>query len=287
MSQAEIEIPATDTRARELYLDLMKRCLLNTLYAEYETKPFVPCGKLNRRLLNWFSRKMLAPRNARIVQTYRVDSVVRQEGRDWPAMAHTMIGAQRLDNIRFCVEDILEKNVPGDFIETGVWRGGASIFMRAILKAHGVDDRSVWLADSFEGLPAPDAEKYPHDKGINLHTFDELAVPLKKVKENFAKYNLLDDQVKFLKGWFKDTLPGVAIEKIALLRLDGDLYESTMNGLKNLYPKVSAGGYVIVDDYLDIPACRQAVTDYRTAHGITEEIIRIDQNGAYWRKDRS
>src|SRR5262249_42248392 len=133
--------------------------------------------------------------------------VARVEGRDWPPTAHTMIGLKRLDNLQFCVEDVLTRNVPGDLMETGVWRGGACIFLRALLRAHGVRDRRVWVADSFEGLPAPNAEKYPHDAQDLLHTVPYLAVSLEQVQANFERYGLLDEQVCFLKGWFRDTLP--------------------------------------------------------------------------------
>ncbi len=157
--------------------------------------------------------------------------------------------------------------------------------MRAVLKAHRVADRFVWVADSFEGLPPPDEERYPPDRGDALHTVSVLSVSLKEVQSNFEKYGLLDDQVRFLKGWFRDTLPSAPIERLAVLRLDGDMYESTMDGLLNLYPRLSVGGYVIVDDYGAIPACRQAVDDYRESHGIREEILEIDWTGKYWRRD--
>jgi hypothetical protein len=195
-----------------------------------------------------------------------------------------MIGLKRLDNLEFCIEEIIAKGVPGDLIETGAWRGGATIFMRAVLKAYGVTDRCVWVADSLAGLPPPDAGKYPHDAGDRLHEARELAVSLEQVKANFDRYGLLDDQVRFLKGWFRDTLPTAPIERLAVLRLDGDMYQSTMDALANLYPKVSQGGYVIVDDYSAIPACRQAVHDYRSANGITEEIRDIDWTGIFWQK---
>jgi hypothetical protein len=195
-----------------------------------------------------------------------------------------MIGIHRLDNLHFCVEDVLARKVPGDLMETGVWRGGASILMRAILKVHGVTDRRVWCADSFEGLPPPDPAKYPHDVNLTLNQFRQLAVSLEEVQTNFRRYNLLDDQVRFLKGWFRDTLPGAPVERLAVLRMDGDLYESTMDALSALYPKVSRGGYVIVDDYGDVPPCRQAVHDYWQRHGIQEEIIQIDQAGVFWMK---
>lgn len=202
----------------------------------------------------------------------------------FPPTAHTMIGFDRLDNLQQCVETVLADGVPGDFIETGAWRGGATIFMRAILEAHGANDRRVWVADSFEGLPPPDVERYPPDAGDTLHTFEEFKVSLGQVKDNFERYGLLDDRVRFLKGWFRDTLPQAPIEKLAVIRLDGDMYESTMDALANLYPKLSTGGYLIVDDYGAFPACRQAVHDYREAHGIGEEIVPVDWSGVYWRR---
>ncbi len=233
--------------AHDLYLDLMMRCLTDLLYDG-------------------------------------CDERIRAEGRDWPARAHTMIGLKRLANLRFCVETILDDGIPGDLIETGVWRGGATIFMRAILKARGATDRLVWVADSFAGLPPPDTIRYPDDAGITLHQFPQLAVPLERVQENFRRYGLLDGQVRFLKGWFRDTLPAAPIERLAILRLDGDLYESTIQALDGLYDKLSLGGFVIVDDYGNVAACQQAVDDFRTEHGISDPIMPIDWGGVYWRR---
>lgn len=240
--------------AHALYLDLMKRCLLNLIYSEQEQKlkPF--------------------------------DEQQRIEGREWPALAQTMIGWKRLENLQTCVEDILKRGTPGDLIETGIWRGGALIFMRAVLKAHGVRDRLVWGADSFQGLPPPDAKRYPADAGDLTYTFRELAVSLDEVRANFERYGLLDEQVRFLPGWFRETLPSAPIEELSLIRLDGDMYESTYVALESLYPKLSRGGYLIVDDYGAVPACRSAVQDFRRLHGVTEEIIRIDWTGIYWQR---
>ncbi len=244
--------------AKKLYLDLLKRCLTNMIYQDPGTfhgqaRPF--------------------------------DVRNRGEGRDWPVVAHTMIGIKRLDALHFCVEDVLDRAVPGDFIETGVWRGGAAIFMRGVLKVRGVTDRIVWAADSFEGLPPPNPEKYPEDVKIKFHGHKELAVSLEEVQNNFRRYGLLDDQVRFLKGWFRDTLPNAPVERLAVLRLDGDMYESTIDALTHLYPKLAQGGYAIIDDFGDVPACKQAVMDYRAAHGITEDIIPIDWAGVFWRKE--
>ena len=261
---------------RALYLDLMKKCLTNLIYADEEEQPKGRISSLSRRRFGVSA----IHRNP----SHGFDPSARTEGRDWPPTAHTMIGLKRLDNLQFCVEDVLKKNVPGDLIETGVWRGGATIFLRAILRAHGVTDRSVWVADSFEGLPPPDAAKYPSDRRSRHHQARDLAVSLEAVRANFERYGLLDDQVRFLKGWFRDTLPTAPIERLAVLRLDGDMYESTSDALVSLYPRLSPGGYLIVDDYGAVGACRQAVEDYRAAHGITEEIHPIDWTGVYWQR---
>jgi hypothetical protein len=209
----------------------------------------------------------------------------REEGRDWPIFAQTMIGRRRLDQLQDAVEAVIAEDVPGDLIETGVWRGGASILMRAVLAAHDVDDRTVYVADSFRGLPEPNAERYPADAGSTFHIAEQLAIPREEVEANFRRYGMLDDQVRFLEGWFSETLPGVADRTWSVIRLDGDMYESTMDALTNLYPGLSPGGFLIVDDY-SIDSCREAVHDYREANGITGEIEKIDWTGVFWRKDR-
>ena len=244
-------------RLRNNYLDLMQSCLTGSVYRD------LPQTQYGLRMF---------------------DLRRREHGLDWPAQAPTMIGEKRMANLRTLMESIIADNVPGDFIETGVWRGGACIFMRAILYAHKITDRYVWAADSFEGLPAANELKYPADAGSDLHAYPQLAVSLEQVRENFRVYGLLDQQTKFLKGWFRDTLPTAPIRQLALMRLDGDMYESTMDALINLYPKLSHQGYVIVDDYHVVSACKAAVHDYCDANGIQPEIIEIDGVGVYWRK---
>jgi O-methyltransferase len=166
-----------------------------------------------------------------------------------------------------------------------VWRGGACILMRAVLAAHGDTTRSVWLADSFQGVPRSDVVNYKADKGIRADlAAGILGVSEAEVRANFERYGLLDEKVRFLPGWFKDTLHNAPIDRIAVLRLDGDLYESTIQALDALYPRLSSGGFCIVDDYLAVKACEQAVTDYRAKHGISAEIVDIDGTGVLWRK---
>lgn len=132
--------------------------------------------------------------------------------------------------------------------------------------------------------PPPDAAKYPADAGDYHHRIPGLTVPLEEVKRNFERYGLLDDRVRFLKGWFRDTLPSAPVERLALLRLDGDMYESTVVALESLYPKLSPGGWVIVDDYGAVPACDRAVEDFRRAQGILEPMERTPVCGVLWRK---
>jgi O-methyltransferase len=208
--------------------------------------------------------------------------VSRAMGMEWPDEAETMIGLYRLNNLEQCITNVLKQNVPGDLMETGVWRGGASIFMRAVLKAYGDTKRNVWVADSFQGLPKPDPETYPVDAAGDFSVFPELAIPLEKVKANFARYGLLDEQVRFLPGWFRDTLPEAPIDRLAVLRLDGDMYESTMVALQSLYHKVSVGGFVIVDDYFCFDMCQKAVDDFRADLNLVEPLCPIDWTGVYW-----
>jgi len=262
-----------------LYLDLMKKCLTNTIYGERESIEVAPRGRIKQMISKVFNAAGVT-----LVRTNTYSYRMREKGLDWPPYAHTMIGLMRLNNLQDCVEDILKSNVRGDLIETGVWRGGATIFMRAILHAYNVVDRCVWVADSFQGLPAPNPTKYPADEGDRHHTVRQLAISIEEVRQNFTKYGLLDGQVRFLKGWFSETLPKADIKHLALIRLDGDMYESTMDALVNLYPKLSPGGYVIVDDWGAVDACRRAVEDYRAKHSISNEIHPIDGKGVYWKR---
>jgi hypothetical protein len=275
-----------NAKPEELYLDLLKKTLSFTLWPE----PPIPIDTLNssrpavKKAVIAAIAKTLRLKHLQLVKQRAITTKDREEGRIWPGYADTMIGLRRLDNLQFCVETAIRERIEGDFIETGVWRGGACILMRACLVAHGVHDRRVYVADSFEGLPKPDAGKFPCDKDDKHHTHTFFAVSQREVEDNFRRYGLLDDQVVFLKGWFKDTLPTAPIEKLAVLRLDGDMYESTMVALTSLYPKLSRRGFCIIDDYA-LPGCRQAVDDFRADHRINGEMAVVDWSGRYWQKE--
>jgi hypothetical protein len=212
-------------------------------------------------------------------------SDARIEGTDWPENGYTMIGLKRLENIQNCIAEIIEKNIAGDFLEAGVWKGGASIFMRAILKYHDIHDKTVWVADSFQGLPPPKPE-YPADKDDTHFQHEALAISLEQVRRNFEAFDLLDEQVKFIEGWFHETLYTAPIDRISLLRLDGDMYESTYVSLDALYHKVSIGGFIIIDDYGYIESCRQAVHDFLDKNSLKPIIHKIDWTGVYWSKEQ-
>ena len=249
MTEQNLEI----NTCKDMYIDLLKKCVSDYIYISND-----------------------------VCTGIKVNDFQLENGTVWPDRAHTMIGVKRLNNIHFCVEDILKNNIEGDLIETGVWRGGATILMKGILKANNNTNRKVFVADSFEGLPPPDA-KYPADARDSLHTIKFLAVSREQVESNFKRYDLLDDNVIFIKGFFENSLPKAPIDKLSILRLDGDMYSSTIQVFELLYDKLSIGGYLIIDDY-SLPGCNKAVKDFRAQRNITEEIIDIDPYSCYWKK---
>ena len=276
LSSLRARLPGVTAAAeiRHRYLELLTSALTHTLYDPLDT-----------RELPDYVREAYGGEFKRQGVTFDLPSAQQQraEGRDRPIYAQTMIGVHRLRNVRNCAEAALMGGIPGDLIEAGTWRGGAAIMMRGVLEAHRIADRRVVVADSFRGLPEPDAERYPADASDLNYTAEELAISLEEVRANFERYGLLDERVEFVEGWFRDTLPGLSERTWAVVRLDGDLYESTMDGLTNLYPQLSPGGFLIIDDY-GFDNCREAVEDYRRDNGVDAPVTEVDWTGAFWRK---
>lgn len=275
----------------ELYLELLKRCLTRELFLDEEWKPFDYHLRSRAPGLKWRVMRPALDRLRRhsLVLCRKTDDTPRTRTRrqmGWARSptADTMRGRVRLDALDECVRTVVAEDVPGDLIEAGAWRGGVCIFMRGALKAYGDRTRAVWVADSFQGLPPPAAMTFPLDRRTDLWITEDRAVTEEQVRANFERYGLLDDRVRFLPGWFRDTLPSAPIERLSLARLDGDLYESTTQALTHLYPKLSPGGFLVVDDFHDVVACRTAVEHYRRDHGIGEDIVEIDGSAVYWRK---
>jgi O-methyltransferase len=279
---------ASLARARQRYVDLLKQSLLGRTYFDNELRIFY----LRECLRGKAEFQEAVLHDIRQFRPETLDHFTHLMEAGFPAetkldelpFCYTMLGQKRLDNVEHCVRAILAEGIPGDLIECGVWRGGSVVFMRGLLAAYEVTDRTVWVADSFQGVPpstlAPDLAL-----GFDLsrESVPSLAIDVATVRRAFAQHGLLDGQVRFLEGWFEDTLAAAPIGKLALLRVDGDLYSSTLDALHALYDRVVPGGFVIVDDYF-LPSCRQAVDEFIVERRLTEPVERIDFTGIYWRK---
>jgi O-methyltransferase len=275
--------PAGQVDLTDRYLDLLAKAICR--YGM--DSPLSPIDPARRSGLVGgvfgFLQRILGKASLTLARKVPVDDSLREVGRDLPVLAETGVGLKRLANVRECIETVIEDDVPGDLLEAGVWRGGTVAYMCGVLAAHGTD-RVVWAADSFEGMPAPDVEQYPEDEAMRLHELDSMAVSQATVRATIERYGLLSDNVRFLQGWFADTLPGAPIEQLAVLRVDADMYGSTFEVLRELYDKVSPGGFVIIDDYGCFKECQRAVDDFRGQRGISDPIETIDWTGVFWRK---
>ena len=192
----------------------------------------------------------------------------------------TLLSKSQLDLIEFAIVRVERDKVPGDIIEAGIWRGGAVILMRALLDAYQIKNRKVFAADSFAGIPLNTRAKGdPVDKWS-----DRWAASLDDVKGNIRRFGMLDDRIEFVVGFFEDTLASLANERFAVVRLDSDSYDSVETSLDHLYPRLSKGGVLIIDDW-HLVGCRQAVEDFRAKHGIFDPIEVVDGN-SYWVKSQ-
>jgi O-methyltransferase len=265
---------------RQHHLELLKKFIIRFDFDEQayswkqvkifpgKLKVLLPILKILPR--NWtFAEKLTSP-----------DLENRRNGSDWPLTAESMIGLMRMNQLHESLDVIRNEQIPGDIVETGIWRGGAIIFAASYLSVYNMSDRKVFGCDSFEGLPEPDP-KFPIDSNDIHSTIDFLRVSLPEVEHNLKKYLVDTDKVKLVKGWFEQTLPTLPVSKISILRLDGDMYSSTMDALKALYAKVSVGGIVIIDDYC-LDGAKIAIHDFFGAELPT--IHDIDGMGAFFRK---
>jgi O-methyltransferase len=199
---------------------------------------------------------------------------LRAAGMDWPLHGLTMVGLRRLDDLQACLESIVADGVAGDVIEAGCWRGGASIFMRATLDSLG-EDRGLVVADSFQGFPEGAEEQ--------LTGFDFLAVGLEEVRASFRRLGV-GERVEFVPGFFEQSLAPLVGRRWALVRLDADTYEPTRAALHALYPGLTVGGYLVLDDYGSFEGCRRAVDEFRAEYGISEPLEQVDFTCWRWRR---
>ena len=280
--------PAPGSALRRRYLDLLKRALVNLLYPEDALRlDLVVARELTGDALH--DQRLLRDARYERPDAYRDLVAAKLEGGLAQSLggrlSHTMIGISGLDNLERCASRVFADGVPGDFLEAGACHGGASIFLRALQVAYDEGHRLTWVADSFAGVPAPthpvDRE---HDLDLSEPRHPWMAAGLEAVRDNFSTYGLLSEEVRFLPGLFADTLPGAPVERLAILRLDGDLYASTRDTLTALYDRVSPGGFVVVDDYGCLEPCRLAVDEFIAERGLDVEIHRVDWTRVCWRK---
>jgi O-methyltransferase len=207
----------------------------------------------------------------------------RQQGLDWPLFAMTMTGRIRLDTIKMILEEVIVNHIPGDIVETGVWRGGLSIFMRGVLLAHHQSDRVSYLCDSFAGLPE---SKMNADERMKWDHAPYLEISDDRVKNHFILAGITDPEVVFVKGFFTYTMKPLSlmVQQLSILRLDGDMYESTVDVLYHLYDKLSVGGYAYIDDYSPHFPAREACDDFIQVHNFSPTVIVPDYFSGYWKK---
>lgn len=217
--------------------------------------------------------------------TKEVNITERELGRDWPYLGRSMVGKYRLEHLHLSIHTVVEEGIPGSFVETGIWRGGSCMLARALFRVYNETHREVLACDSFRGLPPGDEELYGK-LDVGWQTLSYLAVEEEIVRDFFVEMGVLDEQVYFVKGFFNDSMPVVAkhIDAISILRLDGDLYESTVDVLYHLYHRVSLGGYIVVDDW-GLPA-ENATFDFLQIHDPNAQIEIIDNNSRFWRKQK-
>jgi macrocin-O-methyltransferase TylF-like protien len=192
------------------------------------------------------------------------------------AGGYTMIGSRRARALRWMARVCDEELVPGAFVDCGCFNGGSSVMMSS-----GAPGREVWSFDSFEGLP----EAGPRDPNRADDLVGQLVASEAKVREAFARF-ASPQRLNVVKGWFADSFPDAVprIGPVAIVHADGDWYESVKLTLDAFEPKVSPGGFVVIDDYGDWEGAKDATHEYRALHGINAPLVEIDHTAAYWRK---
>jgi len=195
---------------------------------------------------------------------------------------YSMCGPEEINQTKILVEDVIKKNVPGCIIEMGVWKGGMTMWIQAILNSLHTT-RNIYLFDVFGEFPR---SSNPKDKFIHsiVSMLFQNNPTVKNVQNNFQKLNLWDDNIIFVAGDIMKTVPGMNLHSIAILRCDCDYYDCTKVILEKYYWRINKGGYIIIDDYNNsYVACRDAVDDFRKRYGIKNKIIDTHGGSVYWK----
>jgi len=197
----------------------------------------------------------------------------------------TKTSPERIKNLMDCMIYIIKNNIQGDFVECGVWKGGSIMVILKMLIDLEVWDRNVYLYDTFEGMTEPTSEDVYSESGkLAMKEYNKTKnsdglsnwnnSSIDEVKRNITIIGYNSKYIHFIKGKVEDTLPANAPDKIALLRLDTDWYESTKHELETLYPKLSDKGILIIDDYGYWKGAKKAVDEYFKGNQIF--LMRID-----------
>ncbi|MCB9225112.1 MAG: TylF/MycF/NovP-related O-methyltransferase [Crocinitomicaceae bacterium] len=202
---------------------------------------------------------------------------------------YTMTSVERMYALYNATKYVIENNIPGDFVECGVWKGGSSLLIALILKENSISNRKIYLYDTFEGMSEPTtndvdftgatAEKQLSDSDIENQSSVWCYSGMDEVKKNFTDHQIDLKNIEFVKGKVEETIPQTIPSAIALLRLDTDWYESTKHEMDHLYPLLENKGVLIIDDYGHWKGCRKAIDEYFESKQIKPLINRIDYTG--------
>lgn len=213
--------------------------------------------------------------------TLKADSEVRVIEGGRATVAGSIVTLEELRCLRVLADRVIVEGIPGDMLDAGGWRRGACIYLRGVLAARDIRDRRIWALDLFEALPSPDSEGSGDANGSDRKV-NGTAVTLEQAQARFHRYGLFDSQVNFLEGFGRDILPSALIEQLSLLCLGGETYSLTLESLEALYPRVAAGGCVLLTGFAE--EGRKALREYRLREGIEDELHEVDGAAVYWRK---
>jgi O-methyltransferase len=247
---------------QQQYADLLKRAVIGILALD-DTKYTAFVG------------------NGRPMNDAEFKEAIHQGAGFLPA-AETLLGWTRLTQLEEAIQTIVKECIPGEILAAGLWKGGSLVLLRGLLNIYRQKRRKLVGADSFQGLPVA---THPLDRAMVIDRADELAVSVEYVQSLLRRYGLAEN-VELIKGWFCDTLPHLSDRRWCLIHVDADFYESTSDVLRNCYPSLAEGGFLIVDDYGSWAACRAAVKEFRRQYGIKEPIVKVDHTAIYWRKGK-
>ncbi len=225
------------------------------------------------QLLRVFARGLHPARPASLLEAFRAARSIRR------VKDYTAVLPLRLGNLRRLAREIDRARVPGDIVECGVYNGGSAALMASV-GVRSPLDRTIWLFDSFEGLPQPTERDGAEARTCGWWCHGDLA----KVRAVLDRMRIPESRCRIVKGWFHDTFPSAEVGDIALLHIDADWYDSVRLCLERFYDSVRPGGYVVIDDYGHWEGCRRATDEFLKGRGIDVTLTRVDYTGRYFRK---